>query len=52
MKAYPYGIGLRKDDTALKAWLDGWVSTNLKNGKFNEIYTRYFGMSLPEEMLK
>ena len=52
MKAYPYGIGLRKDDTALKAWLDGWVSANLKNGKFNEIYTRYFGMSLPEEMLK
>jgi len=52
MKAYPYGIGLRKDDAALKSWLDGWVKTNLKNGKFNEIYTRYFGMSLPAEMLK
>jgi polar amino acid transport system substrate-binding protein len=52
MKAYPYGVGLRKEDTALKGWLDGWVKTNLKNGKFNEIYKRYFGMSLPEEMLK
>jgi polar amino acid transport system substrate-binding protein len=52
MKAYPYAVGLRKDDTALKAWIDGWVKTNLKNGKFNEIYKRHFGMSLPDEMLK
>ena len=52
MKSYPYGVGLRKGDTALKAWIDGWVKTNLKNGKFNEIYKRHFGMSLPEEMLK
>ncbi|MEJ8825375.1 transporter substrate-binding domain-containing protein [Variovorax humicola] len=52
MKSFPYGVGLRKDDSALKAWVDGWVKTNLKNGKFNEIYKRHFGMSLPEEMLK
>lgn len=52
MKSYPYGVGLRKEDPALKAWLDGWVRTNLRNGKFNEIYQRYFGMSLPAEMLK
>lgn len=52
MKSFPYGIGLRKDDTALKAWADGWVKTNLKNGKFNEIYKRHFGMGLPEAMLQ
>lgn len=52
MKAFPCGVGLRKDDAELKAWLDGWVKTNLQNGKFNDIYTRYFGMSLPPEMLK
>lgn len=52
MKAYPYGVGLRKDDKALKAWVDGWIKTNLKNGKLNEIYKRYFGMALPDEMLK
>lgn len=52
MKSFPYGVGLRKDDAALKGWVDGWVKTNLKNGKFNEIYKRHFGISLPEEMLK
>lgn len=51
MKSFPYGIGVRKDDAALKAWLDAWVKTNLKNGRFNEIYQRHFGMSLPAEML-
>lgn len=52
MKSFPYGVGLRKDDVALKGWVDAWVKTNLKNGKFNEIYKRHFGLSLPEEMLK
>ncbi len=52
VKSFPYGVGLRKDDPVLKAWVDTWVKTNLKNGKFNEIYKRHFGMSLPEEMLK
>ncbi|SCU73421.1 ABC transporter periplasmic protein [Cupriavidus necator] len=52
MKAYPYGIGVRKNEPELKAWLDGWVKTNLKNGKLDEIYKRYFGMSLPPEVLQ
>lgn len=51
MYAFPYGVGLRKNEPELKAWLDGWVDTNLKNGKLNEIYVRHFGISLPEEML-
>ncbi|WP_431819444.1 transporter substrate-binding domain-containing protein [Burkholderia sp. F1] len=49
-KAYPYAVGLRKNEHELKAWLDAWVETNLKNGKFNEIYLRYFGMPLPKDM--
>lgn len=52
MQTFPYAIGLRKGDTALKDWLDGWVRTNLKNGRINDIYKRYFGLSLPAEMLK
>lgn len=52
VKAYPYGVGLRKNEPELKAWLDGWVKTNLNNGKLNEIYKRYFGMPLPSEVLQ
>jgi polar amino acid transport system substrate-binding protein len=49
MKTYPYGIGMRKNEPELKAWLDAWVQKNIKNGKFNEIYTRHHGMPLPPE---
>ncbi|MFC0409583.1 transporter substrate-binding domain-containing protein [Roseomonas elaeocarpi] len=52
LAAYPYAIGLRKDQPELKAWLDDWVGKNLKNGRLNEVYTRYFGTPLPAEMLR
>ena len=51
MKTNPYGVGLRKNEPELKAWLDNWVKTNLKNGKLNAIYLRHHGMPLPAEML-
>lgn len=50
MNTYPMAVGLRKKDPELKAWVDGWVEANLKNGKLNEIYRKYFGQSLPAEM--
>jgi polar amino acid transport system substrate-binding protein len=50
MNAYPMAVGLRKKDPELKAWVDGWVATNLKNGQLNGIYQKYFGQSLPPEM--
>lgn len=50
MAAYPMAIGLRKNDTELKAWVDEWVTANLKNGKLNDIYKKYFGQSLPENI--
>jgi len=51
LAAYPMAIGLRKKDDALREWVDGWVTANLKNGKLNEIYKKYFKMDLPAEML-
>jgi polar amino acid transport system substrate-binding protein len=44
----PLGIGLRKDDTTLQAWLNDWVTANFKNGKLNAVYQKYFGISLPD----
>lgn len=47
---YPMAMGLRKGDAAFQATLDGFVDTNLKNGKLNTIYKKYFGQDLPAEM--
>ncbi|QRX81453.1 transporter substrate-binding domain-containing protein [Glaciimonas sp. PAMC28666] len=51
MKTFPLGIGIRKNDPELRAYLDKWVQINLKNGKLNDIYKKYFGVSLPADML-
>lgn len=47
MAAYPMAVGLRKGDEKLKAWVDEWVVENLKNGKLNAIYEKYFHQPLP-----
>lgn len=50
LKVNPYAAGLRKGDTALKAAIDAWVATDLKNGKLNAIYKKYNGVDLPASM--
>jgi len=39
----PLGVGLRKNEPELKAWLDQWATTNAGNGKLQEIFDRYHG---------
>jgi polar amino acid transport system substrate-binding protein len=51
MASYPMAIGLRKKDDALRGWVDDWVAANLKNGKLNEIYKKYFKADLPADMM-
>jgi polar amino acid transport system substrate-binding protein len=51
MRTFPYAIGVRKGDTALEAMLNDWIKTNLKNGKLNDIYKKFNGLSLPSDML-
>lgn len=45
------GIGLNKESTELKDWVDNWVRANLKNGKLNDIYEKHHGSPLPENVL-
>lgn len=52
LKQFPVGIGMRKDEPALKAWLDQWVTANLDNGKLNAIYRKFHGADLPAELFK
>ncbi|WP_027520612.1 transporter substrate-binding domain-containing protein [Bradyrhizobium sp. Ec3.3] len=44
------GVGLRKEDTELKQWVDGWVKTNVVNGKLQEIFKKFQGTDLPKEV--
>lgn len=50
VKTNPYAIGIRKGEATLQAALNEWISTNLANGKLNEIYKKYNGVALPEQM--
>lgn len=45
------GVGLKKDNTELKNWVDNWVRANLKNGKLNTIYQEFQGAPLPENVV-
>ncbi|MFM2402707.1 MAG: hypothetical protein RL223_587 [Pseudomonadota bacterium] len=49
---FPVGIGLRKNDAALKAYLDGWVRRHMADGRLNAIYRKFHGTDLPAEIIK
>ncbi|CAD0216009.1 L-cystine-binding protein FliY [Rhizobium rhizogenes] len=48
---FDVGIGLRKHDDTLRAYLDDWVRTNLKNGELNRIYEKFQGAPLSQKIL-
>jgi polar amino acid transport system substrate-binding protein len=47
---FPVGIGLRKNEPALKAFLDRWVADHMADGKLNAIYRKFHGTDLPAEV--
>ena len=50
IRTFDLAIGLRKGEPALTEKLNEWISTNLKNGKLNDIYKKFHGSELPPEM--
>ncbi|MCZ7450807.1 transporter substrate-binding domain-containing protein [Agrobacterium rhizogenes] len=52
IRVFDLAVGVRKNEPQLLAAVNDWVSTNLKNGKLNEIYERYHGHPLPDEIVK
>ena len=48
VKVVPQGIGMRKGETALKAWIDNWVTVNMKNGRLGDSYQKAAGTPLPD----
>jgi polar amino acid transport system substrate-binding protein len=43
MKSFPLGIGMRKGEAKLQAWINQWVGNNTENGKLAAIYKRFHG---------
>ena len=52
LRTFDLGVGMRKDEPKLMAWVNDWVRTNMKNGKLNEIYKKYHGTEIPESVAK
>jgi len=50
IRTFDLAIGVRKGEPRLIEKLNEWISTNLKNGKLNEIYKKFHGSELPQEM--
>lgn len=48
IKVIPYAIGIRKNEPELKKWLNGWIATNLENGRLANSYQRWVGSPLPD----
>jgi polar amino acid transport system substrate-binding protein len=46
------GIGVRKDDPQLLAWVNDWVKANHANGKLNEIFKKYHGAEIPKDVVE
>lgn len=49
---FAVGIGLRKENAELIDYVNGWVRSNLANGKLNGIYRKHHGADLPRSILE
>ncbi|HMA09217.1 MAG TPA: transporter substrate-binding domain-containing protein [Ramlibacter sp.] len=52
IRNFDLAIGIKQGEPRLLAKLDEWVVTNLKNGKLNAIYKKFYGADLPAAMTK
>lgn len=50
LRNFDLAIGVKKGEARLLAKVNEWVDANVKNGKLNEIYKKYYGTELPEDM--
>jgi len=45
-------VGIKKDETRLVEEVNKWVLANIKNGRLNDLNTKYFGSDLPDLIVK
>ena len=51
LRTFDLGVGMRKGEPKLMAWVNNWVRINMKNGKLNEIFKKYHGTDIPESVV-
>ena len=51
LQSFHLGIAMRKNQPELMNWVNGWVKTNLHNGKLSEIHTKHAGVPVPKEII-
>jgi polar amino acid transport system substrate-binding protein len=51
MQTFYLAIGMRKNEPKLKDWVNGWVKTNLQNGRLGAIYKKHHGVDIPVDQL-
>jgi polar amino acid transport system substrate-binding protein len=47
---FDLAVGIKKGETKLVAKVNEWITVNLKNGKLNAIFKKWYGVELPPEM--
>jgi len=52
IRNFDLAIGIKQGEPRLLAKLDEWVAANLKNGKLNAIYKKFYHADLPVSMTK
>src|SRR3989344_5082392 len=51
LQSYQLGVAMRKGQPELMAAVNGWIKTNLANGKLNDIHVKYAGVPIPKEII-
>lgn len=52
LQTFHLAIGLRKDEPALLAWVNGWVKANLRNGNLGALYKKHHGVDIAPDLVK
>lgn len=51
LQSYQLAVAMRKNQPELMNWVNGWVKTNLSNGKLNDIHVKHAGVPIPKEII-
>jgi polar amino acid transport system substrate-binding protein len=51
LQSYQLGVAMRKNQPELMNAVNGWIKTNLANGKLNEIHLKFAGVPIPGEII-